>query len=161
MHKVLSAIFLFMLVATSRAAGNFGDWTPVIRTDRMTDARVCTLTNRRNPRLVYDTSDNLTLLVRAEGGAKGYRFRLDQDPPIEWDIRPTAASADWVVVPSWRAHLANGSRLLLQWTDRVDRIHEADIDLKGLKAARAKMLHDCGMSEEFFDERPYQPEPNR
>jgi hypothetical protein len=138
------------IAAMNAHAQNTGDWTVSITRDRMTDAKVCHVANRRHPNVVYDTTETLTIIpLPPARGVKGFQYRIDRNKASEWKLNSPRDGYRTAQIFSWKNELADGSTLFVKGLSVLDQAFEQEINLRGLKSARAKMLAACGLEDPY------------
>lgn len=110
--------------------------------DKMTDKNICTLTYTKNPYVSYSSADFLFIDYYGRGGVAGFKYRVDSKPPSEFQLAQSHEN-DRVSVYNYNSELSEATRLIVQGITVLKRGFEHEIDLTGLKQARAKMAEEC------------------
>jgi hypothetical protein len=120
------------------------NWKLLKTVDKMTDKRVCTLTYAKNPFVRYSSSDFLFINYYGRGGVSAFRYRIDANPVSEFHLTKRYDN-DEVSVQNYNGELSEATRLIVQGMTVLKKGFEHEIDLTGLKQARAKMAEECGL----------------
>jgi hypothetical protein len=130
------------LLATAAVAAAADRWQLAERTDRMTDAKVCTLGYTGNPRIWFE-SNQLVISFHGLGGVDSFRYRIDKHPASELRLGEQWGRGS-ISIQDWNDELSEGSTLIVDAMTFVPkRPVNMTIDLRGLKAAKAKMRSRC------------------
>lgn len=116
-------------------------WELQVRTDKMTDKSDCILTYKRNRRIWVEDEANLVIDMHGQGGVQSYRYRFGSMPanPVQESSKyEKESSTVRIWVPD--NQLGEADRVLVRGETMTGSRFEEDIDLLGMREARAVML---------------------
>ncbi len=145
MQKIFAiAILLCCAGLAAQPATPTTSWKLLKTVDKMTDKRICRLTYAKNPFVRYSSADFLFINYYGRGGVSAYRYRIDDNPAGEFQLTKSYDN-DEVSVYNYNSQLSEATRLIVQGMTVLRKGFEHDIDLTGLKQARAQMAEECGL----------------
>lgn len=121
-----------------------GKWVLSVRSDTMTDKRVCALGYRPNPNVFYTQDDILTVSYLRRGNVASYRYRVDQERASGLQTPPIGDG--YIKIQVWYSEFMDGKTLKIEGMTVTDSLIKLDIDITGLKAARAAMAKACNLA---------------
>jgi hypothetical protein len=157
-REVMKILFVAaaIVVGAVGAHASTSAWSLAVRSDRMTDKKVCTLSYARSENVFYSQDDELVVSYLQRGGVAAYRYRVDKSPASALHILSIQDSG-YIKIKVWYSEFMDAKKLSIDGMTVTDKLIQLDIDLAGLKAAREAMAKACNLSQlpkEDFGDRP-------
>ena len=121
-----------------------GVWSVYKSVDNMTDEPKCALSYSKDSNVFYKSTDELVISFYRRGGIGSYRYRVDKRRPSDL-VLSTEGQRNFIVLQNYDSEFMDASTLRVEGLTFLDSIFSMDIDLKGLREARATMATACGL----------------
>lgn len=108
----------------------------------MSDSFECVLSYKRDSNIFYNDEDRMVVNYRGRGGVSGYRYRVDSQPASSYKLTERGKS-NYVDIPVRDPAFFNGKVLRIKGLTMLESLIDLEIDLTGLKEARAEMASIC------------------